>query len=68
MYILVENFETFPRTYIKKLIAEAYDNSLKKVKDEKQILKGLTITKSISDKKRPGKKDVKKVTRKKSKR
>lgn len=66
-YILVENFETFPRTYIRKLIADAYDNSLRKVKDKKQILNGLTITKSISGKKRPDKKDVKKVTRKRSK-
>jgi hypothetical protein len=65
-YILVDHFETFPRTYIKKLIAEAYDNSLRKVKDEQQILNGLTITKSISDKKRPDKKKLTKGTAKKS--
>jgi hypothetical protein len=65
-YILVENFETFPKTYIKKLIAEAYNNSLRKVKDKKQILNGLTITKSISDKKRNGKKKPSKKTVKKS--
>src|SRR6478609_8156350 len=65
-YILVDHFETFPRAYIEKLIADAYGNSLKKVKDEKQILNGLTITKSISDKKRPGKKKPTKGTVKKS--
>lgn len=65
-YILVDSFETFPQTYIKKLIAEAYGNSVRKVKDEKQFLSGLTITKSISDKKRPDKKKSAKKTVKKS--
>jgi len=51
-YILVDNIKSFPKTYIKKLIAEAYDNSLSKVKDKEQIRDGLTITKSISTKKR----------------
>lgn len=72
-YILVESFGTFPKAYIRKLIAEAYDNSLKKVKDKNQIQRGLTITKSISSKKRPDakkrppvtvKKPAKKTTRK----
>ena len=52
-YILVKSLDTFPKTYIKKLIKEAYANSLSKVKDEKQIRSGLTITKSISAKKNP---------------
>ena len=53
-YILVNNKNNFPKTYIKKLLKEAYANSLAKVKDKKQILKGVTITKSISPlKKRP---------------
>jgi hypothetical protein len=51
-YILVKTLGTFPKTYIKKLIREAYINSLSKVKDEKQIHNGLTITKSVSSKKR----------------
>jgi hypothetical protein len=51
-YVLVKSLETFPKTYIKKLIRAAYTNSLSKVKDEKQICKGLTITKLISKKKR----------------
>src|SRR5690348_7551578 len=55
-YILVESFDTFPRAYIMKLVADAYANSLAKVKDKKLILNGLTITKSISTKKRPAKK------------
>ncbi|HTE29583.1 MAG TPA: hypothetical protein VK666_04365 [Chryseolinea sp.] len=55
-YILVDSIKTFPKTYIKKLAAEAYDNSLSKVKDKGQIQHGLTITKSISAKKRALKK------------
>ena len=54
-YILVDSFETFPKTYIRKLMADAYANSCRKIKDEKQIRQGLTITKSISVKKRPEK-------------
>jgi hypothetical protein len=54
-YIIVKNKSDFPKTYIKKLVKEAYANSLAKVKDKKQIMKGVTITKSISPvKKRPG--------------
>jgi len=54
-YILVKNKKDFPKTYIKKLTKEAYVNSLAKVKDKKQIMHGLTITKSISAKKRKAK-------------
>jgi hypothetical protein len=55
-YILVDNVKTFPKTYIKKLMADAYDNSLSKVKDKGQLRHGMTVTKSISDKKRTLKK------------
>lgn len=55
-YILVESIKSFPQTYIKKLMAEAYANSLSKVKDKDQIKSGLTLTKSVSDKKRTLKK------------
>ena len=51
-YILVKNKAGFPKTYIKKLLREAYANSLAKVKDKKQIIEGMTITKSISAVKR----------------
>ena len=52
----------FPKAYIKKLLKEAYAYSLVKMNptapahaNKKQILKGATITKSISPvKKRPG--------------
>lgn len=54
-YILVTDKNKFPKTYIKKLLKEAYANSLAKVKDNKQILHGLTIVKSVSEKKRPEK-------------
>jgi len=54
-YIVVRTKEEFPKTYIKKLLKEAYANSLAKVRDKTEIRKGLTITKSISPvKKRPG--------------
>jgi len=60
-YILVKDKNEFPKTYIKKLIKVAYANSLAKVKDKKQIMKGITIVKSISDTKRrpPSKTKVK---------
>jgi hypothetical protein len=51
-YILVNNKKDFPRSYIKKLVKDAYAHSLAKVKDPKQIREGLTITKSISPVKR----------------
>jgi hypothetical protein len=51
-YVLVKQKKDFPKTYIKKLLKEAYTNSLAKVKDKKQIKYGETITKSISAKKR----------------
>ncbi len=54
-YILVKNKDDFPKTYIEKLLKEAYANSLAKVKDKKQIPHGATITKSISSAKREGK-------------
>ena len=60
-YILVADKKNFPKAYIKKLVSEAYANSLSKVKDSKQIVQGNTIVKSVSEKKRPekGKKVVK---------
>ncbi len=51
-YILVTSEKAFPRMYMKKLLQEAWANSLAKVKDPKRIIKGQTITKSISVKKR----------------
>jgi hypothetical protein len=54
-YILVTDQKTFPKAYIKKLVKEAYANSLARVKDPKQIVQGKTVVKSVSEKKRPGK-------------
>jgi hypothetical protein len=51
-YILVPDKNKFPKAYIKKLVKEAYANSLAKVKDKKQIVNGQTVVKSISAKKR----------------
>ena len=51
-YLIVSRPSDFPRTYIKRLLREAYVNSLAKVKDGTQLVKGQTITKSISAKKR----------------
>ena len=57
-YILVDNFAEFPKTYIKKLLKEAYTNSLSKIKDEEKILNGQTIIKSVSTAKRTTKKHM----------
>jgi hypothetical protein len=55
-YLLVNKPADFPKTYIKKLLKEAYANSLAKVKDKSQLQKGLTIVKSVVAVKRaPGK-------------
>lgn len=55
-YILVKSTKDFPKTYIKKLLKEAYLNSVAKVKDARQFMEGKTITKSISPVKRAKKK------------
>jgi hypothetical protein len=62
-YVLVKSKSEFPKAYIKKLLKDAYANSMAKVKDKKQIMHGNTITKSISAKKR----EVKKKSIKKKK-
>ena len=64
-YILVTDKKKFPKAYMKKLVKEAYANSLAKVKDPKQIISGQTIVKSVSYKKRPDK--VKKAVKTKKK-
>lgn len=51
-YILVKDKSSFPETYMKKLMKEAYQLSLSKVKDPSQLMQGATITKSISQAKR----------------
>ena len=51
-YILVKNKKDFPKTYMKKLMNEAYVNALAKVKNPKDIKEGLTIVKSVSANKR----------------
>jgi hypothetical protein len=52
-YILVTDKNKFPVDYIKKLVEEAYVNSLSKVKNNNHIRGGQTIVKSVSEKKRP---------------
>lgn len=54
-YLLVKGLKDFPKAYITKLLKEAYANSLAKVKDEKQLMQGKTIVKSVSEKKRSSK-------------
>ena len=51
-YFLVKNRNDFPKTYMKKLLKEAFVNSMLKVKDPKQIMEGKTMVKSISAVKR----------------
>jgi hypothetical protein len=64
-YILVKDKKDFPKNYIKKLVKEAYVNSLAKIKDPVQIKNGETITKSISPVKRSMAKRAKKAAKKK---
>src|SRR5665213_3465508 len=64
-YILVTDKKKFPKAYMKKLVNEAYANSLAKVKDPTQIISGQTIVKSVSDKKRPAKVKTAAKTKKK---
>jgi len=64
-YILVTDKKKFPKAYIKKLVNEAYANSLSKIKDENKIIHGKTIVKSVSDKKRPDKAKKKAIPKKK---
>ena len=63
-YLLVTDINQFPKAYIKKLIKEAYTNSLAKVKDKKQLQQGQTIVKSISAVKRTLKKSVTNIEKK----
>ena len=63
-YLLVSDIKKFPKIYIRKLIKEAYANSLAKVKDKKQLQQGQTIVKSISTAKRTLKKSAKKIAKK----
>jgi hypothetical protein len=51
-YIKLSDIKDFPKTYIKKLLKEAYANSMAKLKTGGQVLKGVTIVKSISAKKK----------------
>lgn len=51
-YIIVEDKKSYDNVHIRKLMKEAYAHSLSLIKDHKQIVKGQTITKSISEKKR----------------
>ena len=50
--IAVSEKDQCPRVYIKKLLKQAHKNSVKRMKDKKQIAKGITITKSTSSVKR----------------
>ncbi len=53
-YIRVKEQKDFPEDYIKTLLQQAYENSMAKLKPNSKLLKGQTITKSISPvKKRP---------------
>src|SRR5450755_1635874 len=51
-YMLVKDIKDFPKTYIKKLMKEAFINSMLKVKDQKQLMEGKTFVKSVSTAKR----------------
>jgi hypothetical protein len=54
-YILVKSTEEMPVRYVKTLLKEAHANSMAKVKDKTQLMRGATITKAVSPKKRSAK-------------
>ena len=54
-YIVVKNKEGFPIAYMQKLLEASHINALSKLK-EPQVLKGLTIMKSVSAAKKQAKK------------
>jgi hypothetical protein len=51
-YVPVNNLDDFPWDYISGLVEQAWENSLAKVKSPKDIVKGKTIIKMTSPKKR----------------
>ena len=51
-YLRVESIETFPVEKIEVLAADSFANSMARLKKNKKILKGQTIVKSISPKRR----------------
>jgi hypothetical protein len=54
-YLIINRKSDLPRTYMRRLLKEAYANSLAKLKEGTQPVRGQTIVKSISAKKRrPG--------------
>lgn len=60
-YIIIKQKSDLPKIYIKKLLKEAYANSLAKVKNTSEIVKGTTTVRcSLAVKKRPGNVPVKK--------
>jgi hypothetical protein len=65
-YILVKERDQFPTAYVTRLLKEAYANSVARVKDKTQILNGLTITKSVSARKRALKKKTVKTGKSKT--
>ena len=51
-YIYVKSLDGFPRDYITALVEQAWENSLAKIKNPKDIVEGKTITKMALTKKR----------------
>ena len=51
-YIKVTDIKDFPKTYIKKLLKEAYFNTMARLKKGRPLLKGETIVKMSLEKKR----------------
>jgi len=53
-YIQVKSLDDFPADYMRQLVMDAYIISLGKIKSTKDVVKGKTIVKSVSDNKRKG--------------
>jgi len=57
-YMRIENLVAFPENYIAELLKDAYQVSMDKVKNPKDIAHGKTIVKAVSEKKRESKKAI----------
>ena len=66
-YLLVKSREDFPIAYMRDLTKAAHANSLAKVKDASQLMRGATLVKSVSTKKRSSGRDAATKTKPKPK-
>lgn len=62
-YVLVHDLVDFPKSAIKQMVGQAYANALARIKNKAELKNGLTIVKSVSEKKRTRKGKVPAVSK-----